>query len=197
LALNIAAIGILPKQNAAGLDFQQYLLHALTTATLAKQLCGRLASTKVDPMDCYIVGLLHDFGKLVFAQFMVEDFRTALEMSQLNNLPLYQTEQEIIGVDHTVVGSLLAERWKLPPELVASIRHHHELPAGDDVMGTCLCIGNALSKKLQFGFSGNPCVEELPLNLLRPFGASDLEGIIALLGDCNRIMDEAKLFSSQ
>lgn len=38
LALSIAAIGMLPKDNAAGFDAQQYLLHSLATASIAKQL---------------------------------------------------------------------------------------------------------------------------------------------------------------
>jgi putative nucleotidyltransferase with HDIG domain len=196
LALNIAAIGILPKQNAAGFDLQQYLLHALTTANLAKLLCGRLPATDLDPMDCYIVGLLHDFGKLVFAQFMADEFHLALEISRLTNLPLYQAEREIIGVDHSVVGSMLAERWQFPPALVSSIRQHHEPPTAGDAMGACLVVGNALSKKLGFGFSGNPCVEDLPAGVLQAFGASDLDGILALLGDTNRVLDEAKLFAN-
>ncbi|MFY8041295.1 MAG: HDOD domain-containing protein, partial [Rhodoferax sp.] len=38
LALSIAAIGMMPKDNAAGFDVQQYLLHSLATAGIAKQL---------------------------------------------------------------------------------------------------------------------------------------------------------------
>ena len=38
LALSIAAIGMLPKDNPSGFDVQQYLLHSLATAGLAKQL---------------------------------------------------------------------------------------------------------------------------------------------------------------
>jgi HD-like signal output (HDOD) protein len=42
LALSIAAIGMLPRSNSAGFDAQQYLLHSLTTASIAKQLATRL-----------------------------------------------------------------------------------------------------------------------------------------------------------
>src|SRR5574343_1448600 len=69
LALGIAAIGMLPKSNEAGFDVQQYLLHSLATANLSKKIAAKFADD-ADPMDCFIAGLLHDFGKLLFAQFM-------------------------------------------------------------------------------------------------------------------------------
>ena len=75
IALSIAAIGILHKQNAADFDVNQYLLHSLTTAAIAKHLCSKIGGA--DQMDCYVAGLLHDFGKVVFAQFLPEGFRAA------------------------------------------------------------------------------------------------------------------------
>jgi HD-like signal output (HDOD) protein len=57
LALSIAAIGMLPKSNEAGFDVQEYLLHSLATANIAKRLATDLGG--VDPMDCFIAGLLH------------------------------------------------------------------------------------------------------------------------------------------
>ena len=61
LALSIAAIGMLPQNSAAGFDSQQYLLHSLSTAGLARKIALRLDDA--DPMDCFTAGLLHDFGK--------------------------------------------------------------------------------------------------------------------------------------
>jgi len=36
MALSFAALGVLPKNNAAGFDVQEYLMHSLTTAGLAR-----------------------------------------------------------------------------------------------------------------------------------------------------------------
>src|SRR5450830_1661659 len=63
LALTVAAVGILPQRNAANFDVSQYLLHSLSTAVIAKKLAVQLDDA--DPMDCFIGGLLHDFGKVV------------------------------------------------------------------------------------------------------------------------------------
>ena len=192
LALGIASVGILPKQNDAGFDIQQYLLHSLTTAGIAKLLAAKLSDA--DPMDCYIAGLLHDFGKVVFAQFMPDEFSLALQKSHDENIPLHMAENQVIGVDHTVVGSMLAERWQFSPVLVDCIRNHHSPKGGGDGMWASVYTANQISKKMAFGDGGDHCIEELPPAVRNCFGG-DLDAIAASLGDLLKIVEEARLFS--
>ena len=192
LALSVAAIGMLPKDNAAGFDAQQYLLHSLSTAGIAKQLALRLDDA--DPTDCFIAGLLHDFGKVVFAQFMPDEFRKALERCQSDGSSLHLALRETIGVDHAVVGAMLVEKWRFAAPLVETIRHQYGADLKDSDMVACVFAANQISKKLQFGFGGNPCVEELPPDQARRVGGS-LDEVIASLGDVQRLFEEAKIFA--
>jgi len=192
LALSIAAVGILPKHTIAGFDIQQYLLHSLTTAGIAKLLGGKLAGT--DPMDCYIAGLLHDFGKVVFAQFLPNDFNQAMLKSIRENISLHLAEQQVIGVDHTVVGSMLAEKWQFPQTLVDCIRNHHSPDNGEGGIWASVYAANQISKKMAFGDSGNPVIEQIPPTICNYFGG-DIDEIIATLGDLSKIAEEAILFS--
>ena len=192
LALGIAAIGMLPKNNAAGFDVQQYLLHSLATAGIAKQLAGRLDNA--DPMDCFIAGLLHDFGKVVFAQFMPDEFRQALEVSKRDGSSLHQALRQVIGVDHSVVGAMLVEKWRFAPDLIETIQNQHGADVRDTDMIACVFAANQISKKLQFGFGGNACVEELPPAMAVRLGGN-LEQVITRLGDLTALFEEAQIFS--
>jgi putative nucleotidyltransferase with HDIG domain len=192
LALGIAAIGMLPKNNAAGFDVQQYLLHSLATAGIAKQLATRLDDA--DPMDCFIAGLLHDFGKVVFAQFMPEEFRQALAVSQRDGTSLHQALHQIIGVDHTVVGAMLVEKWRFAPNLIETIQNQHGSNLKDTDMIACVFAANQISKKMNFGFGGNACIEELPPAMAKRLGGN-LDQVIAKLGDLATLFEEAKVFS--
>jgi putative nucleotidyltransferase with HDIG domain len=195
IALNIASIGILPKRNAAQFDVQQYLLHSLATASVARLLAGKLPrGENADPTDCYIAGLLHDIGKVVFAQFMAEKFREALSLSKLRGIPLHETEQEVIGEDHSVVGAMLAEHWQFPPTLSSSIRHHHQPDGCGTPLGDCLWVANQVTKKLSLGDSGNSFVEELTPRMQARFGGG-LNVVIESLGDLSGVMAEAKMFT--
>jgi putative nucleotidyltransferase with HDIG domain len=192
LALSIAAIGMLPKDNAAGFDGQQYLLHSLATASIAKQLAMRVDDA--DPMDCFIAGLLHDFGKVVFAQFMPTEFRLALDISRDTKTSLHMALRRLIGVDHALVGAMLVEKWRFAPNLIETIRHQHPDDLKDTDMIACVFAANQISKKLEFGFGGNPWVDELPATIQARLGGN-LDKVIESLGDLKPLLEEAKVFS--
>jgi putative nucleotidyltransferase with HDIG domain len=192
LALSIAAIGMLPKSNEAGFDGQQYLLHSLATAAIAKQLA--LKVDDADPMDCFIAGLLHDFGKVVLAQFLPHEFKTALEVSQTRGASLHLALREVLGVDHAVVGAMLVEKWRFAPHLVETIRHQYGPELADSDMIACVFGANQISKKLNFGAAGNSLVEEFPPAVAKRLGGS-LDAVIASLGDLNPLFEEAQIFS--
>lgn len=192
LALSIAAIGMLPASNAAGFDGAQYLLHSLSTAAIAKQLALRLDDA--DPMDCFIAGLLHDFGKVVFAQFMPAEFRKALETSQWNESSLHLALRDVIGADHAVVGAMLVEKWRFPADLVETIRYQYGPEIKDTPMIACVFAANQISKKLEFGFAGNRCIEQLPPAIAQRLGGT-LDELIVSLGDLAPLLEEAKIFS--
>jgi putative nucleotidyltransferase with HDIG domain len=192
LALTIAAIGMLPKSNAADFDMQQYLLHSLATAGIARQLASGVGDA--DPMDCFIAGLLHDFGKVVFAQFMPDEFRQALRISQRDGSSLHQALQDTIGADHALVGAMLVEKWRFPASLVEAIRNQHGSGLKDNDMIACVYAANQISKKLQFGFGGNARIEALPAAMAQRLGG-DLDAIIARLGNLDALFEEAQVFS--
>ena len=192
LALSIAAIGMLPKDNPSGFDVQQYLLHSLATAGLAKQLA--LKVDDADPMDCFIAGLLHDFGKVVFAQFMPHEFRQALETCQTKHTSLHSALQDIIGADHVVVGAMLVEKWRFAPHLIEAIRHQHIANYKDTDMTACVFAANQIAKKLGFGFAGNPVVDEFPAAVQKRLGGT-MDAVIASMGDLNSLFQEAQVFA--
>jgi putative nucleotidyltransferase with HDIG domain len=192
LALSIAAIGMLPKQNGAGFDVDQYLLHSLSTAGIAKLLANRLDDA--DPMDCFIGGLLHDFGKVVLAQFFPSEFKNALGQSLAGGSSLHLALRATIGADHAVVGAMLVEKWRFAPALIDTIEHQFETEGKKSDLLACVFTANQISKKLRFGDGGNACVHTLPPDIVKKIGGS-LEDVIASLGDLDAIFDNAKLFA--
>lgn len=194
MAMSFAAMGVLPQQNAAGFDVQRYLMHSLTTASLARMLCQKFGDSDIDPADCYIAGLLHDFGKVVFAQFMPSEFKDALALSGEQGSSLHAAEKQIIGADHSLVGAMLVEKWQFPKSLTDTIRHHHSEISPDNTVQSCLFVADQISKKLSMGNGGNLLVEELPPALVEHFGG-DMNSIIARLGDLSKVVEEARSFT--
>lgn len=193
LALSIAAISMLPSNQQAGFDGQRYLLHSLTTAGVARQLAQRLPLA--DSNDCFIAGLLHDFGKVVVAQFMPVEFRRSMEMSLWHGRPLHLALREVMGVDHATIGAMLAEKWRFAPNLVDTIRHQHEPEACDTDMMACMFAANQISKQVGLDFGGCLVVAPLPPGVARRLGGA-LDEVQASLGDLRPLLDESALFSN-
>jgi putative nucleotidyltransferase with HDIG domain len=194
LALSFAAVGMLPRFNTSGFDIQRYLLHSLTTAAIARQLAGSYAKGEVDPGDCYIAGLLHDFGKAVFAQFMSVEFSKALAIATDEAKPLHVAEAEIIGADHAFVGALLATKWQFSPHLVECIRNHHAEDVPPDAMMDCVRMANQVCRKLAFGDGGHAWRDDEPVSAVHRFGDS-FDEVIGRLGDLEKIVSDAQMFA--
>ena len=101
-----------------------------------------------DPEEAYVGGLLHDMGKLILDQYMMVDYMRIVEMMKNYNLALWQVEEKLLGIDHSMVGSLMAQKWNFPVILVDAIRYHHapSLARSKQQLGAIINIANALSK---------------------------------------------------
>lgn len=75
--------------------------------------------------EAYLFGMLHDVGCLIFAA-MSSDYGSMWSLNS-NSTPakLLEYEKRSMGVEHTVVGFLLARHWQLPDHLAVAICHHH------------------------------------------------------------------------
>jgi putative nucleotidyltransferase with HDIG domain len=160
LALGVAAMGMIKTQNKCNYNTAQFLLHSLTTAAISKQLAERLRLSPTECSDSFVAGLLHDFGKVVFVEFMPDEFKLALEKSKALQIPLHQAEVEFIGLNHAQVGKILAEKWGLSEPLIDAIAHHHDNDGNQSELRDCVFAGNQISKALRFGDGGNPVLEK-------------------------------------
>ncbi len=192
MALSIATIGALNPKNKAGFNSLDFLMHSLTTAVICKQLAENMNVPQMQCSDYFVAGLLHDFGKIVFAEFQPEAFKQVLHKSAEEQIPLNQCEIEFIGMDHSQAGTLLAERWGFDQKLIEAINHHHN-PNPQNLMAQCLFVANQISKQLHFGNGGNPVVEKLPEAINTRFGMT-LDELIESLGDLTTLESEALSF---
>ena len=92
---------------------------------LAAKIAGRIPASAHVHGAAIVAALLHDMGKLVLALRSPKHFERAVQGSFDENLPLYQVEQQLIGVSHAEVGAYLLGIWGLPTPVVEAVAHHH------------------------------------------------------------------------
>jgi putative nucleotidyltransferase with HDIG domain len=101
---------------------EQFRLHGLATQRAADRLATELNYGNRDRL--MVTALLHDVGKLVllhaypgYPHQVHGDARTPEER--------LQRERRELGVDHALVGGVLARRWGLPKSIASTIERHH------------------------------------------------------------------------
>lgn len=128
-------------------------------AGIASKLIGRAAGI-VNLENFFIAGVLHDFGKLIFFEFLGDQLAQALALSKKNHQSLSQSELAVMGIDHAEAGALIAEKWRLPESLCLAVRYHHSgiPPKGPDRLVAAVHVGNILARSLNLGFPGDDLI---------------------------------------
>jgi putative nucleotidyltransferase with HDIG domain len=101
---------------------ERFRLHALATQRAADRLAYEVGFDSRDRL--MVTALLHDIGKLVlihaypgYPRQIHQDARTPEER--------IHRERRELGVDHALVGGVLARRWGLARSVAAAIERHH------------------------------------------------------------------------
>ena len=76
--------------------------------------------------EALVSGLLHDVGKTVINNAMPEMYIKIYEKLHQEKRLSIEIENEILGFNHSIIGSLISKKWKLPEKYEVVITYHHE-----------------------------------------------------------------------
>lgn len=97
------------------------------------------------------IGLLHDIGKYFF-QFLEK------RETPVADLPTVIEEEKQYGMNHAIIGAIVAHKWQLPDIVTGAIEHHHSpsfFPP-DRIPDACLkeslviCLADLICKVLGY-----------------------------------------------
>jgi len=119
--------------------------HSVAVGVMARDVLALTGAS--DSEGAYLAGLLHDVGKPIVATVLLEVERQLTDVYQRNWIDSGEWLQVIAKV-HRTVGVALADRWQLPPPIVACIKESAEYDKGDrGSFANAVCFSNALAKK--------------------------------------------------
>ena len=115
------------------LDMDRFWKHSIVTAMTAKIVVRHLMSVRMmDPESAFCAGMLHDIGKLIFSQYMPEDYAKVCDYAKKEGISLYYAEEKLMGINHAQMGKILADKWSLPLDLEYALTYHHSPQKASD-----------------------------------------------------------------
>jgi len=105
------------------LPWRELWQHSIGSAIVTREILS-FTDLLVDDDTDYIIGLLHNVGKVVLATTWPAEFEQIVEREYNSPEEVCQAERLLIGWDHAAVGGFYLERHQLAPEITAAVRFH-------------------------------------------------------------------------
>lgn len=98
--------------------------HSIGTAIMCREI---LATTRcaIDDDTDYIIGLLHNVGKVVIAYACPDEFRAILQIKAATPAEFVVAERRVLGTDHAAIGAAYLRRHQLSEEIIESVAYHN------------------------------------------------------------------------
>lgn len=149
-------------------EARPFWLHSLGTACAARAIARLTGLTPSD--DAFVMGLLHDIGKLALAEHLPEAYRLVRARVARDGGLIRDAEVAELSCDHAAVGSFLCGHWSLPIEFRSAIAGHHDLDRGDgqhQPWAACLHLADILARALMIGNGGDHAMPRLDPRALK------------------------------
>jgi len=178
-----------PKKPIPDFSIERFEEHSHLTAGVVTRMAPKTGAAKLASATV-VAGLLHDVGKLVLAERAPEHFARAIAGAKSGQRPLYQVEEQLIGVSHAEIGAYLLALWGIPFPVVEAVAHHHHpdrVPREKWDMSTVVYLANMLAhEQAALGGQDDGLADgEIDANVIAPLGGE------ASLGEWRKIAEEA------
>jgi putative nucleotidyltransferase with HDIG domain len=115
---------------------EQFRVHALATQQAAARIGREIGWSDRD--ELVVAALLHDIGRLVISK-LHPGRRTYFDATSRTPEQRLKEERDQLGIDHALVGGVLARRWNVPQRIAVAIERHH----AEDAEGLAAVVATA------------------------------------------------------
>jgi HD-like signal output (HDOD) protein len=105
------------------LPWRELWQHSIGTAIMMREILATTPMMIDDDTD-YIMGLLHDVGKVVLGTAFPAEFEQVVRAEYQTAADVCAKERALIGWDHAAAGGFYLERHQLGAEIVEAVRNH-------------------------------------------------------------------------
>jgi HD-like signal output (HDOD) protein len=167
-------------------------LHAAAVALMSDLLAQN--SRCQYPEGAFLAGLLHDYGKLLIAAALPEQFLETIRVTREEQLAIVEGERRVIGFSHPELSAMTLRAWKLPEEIIRGVEYHHT-PAEEEAQFPDATGALLLSRVV---FAADTAVRHLGIHVMdvdgpkersRPNAQASLE-MLGFANSASKVLEE-------
>jgi HD-like signal output (HDOD) protein len=143
---------------SGGLSMELFWTHSICVGVTARSIAAKLGVHVSLRDEYFLTGLLHDLGKIPLNNRFPEIYKKSLEFASIKQLPLYRTEEIVLGINHMEVSKMIAEKWQLGDSMKESLFFHHNPEGAKEEnrhMVSIIALANACANKFETGSAGD------------------------------------------
>jgi putative nucleotidyltransferase with HDIG domain len=116
IAIGMNVVKMFPHRSS--FSIKNLWIHCYEVALTASVVSDFVIMTS--PKECFLSGLLHDIGRIIFYIMDHEHFYKILTTDDM-----LDQEMDFFGCSHAEAGGWFAEAAGMPPEIISTTKYHH------------------------------------------------------------------------
>ena len=197
LALSTAVLANMKnKSQFKALNMDSFWRHSIGAGVAAKLISGKLGIPQNLREEYFIGGLLHDIGKIPLNDVFQEEYLKVIRTSDVKKVPLIKMEDQMLGINHTEVGRMISEKWRLSSETFDCILNHHDTHSAQQEnmkLVSAIYMANSYCNLNEIGFSGDRFSDKMDMTILHNTGIT-LEFLDNLFDTISEEIEKASVF---
>ena len=125
------------NKQAQSFDMRSFWTHSFSVGAISRHIAQQIRYSDIE--KAYLVGILHDIGKVFLVHYRKEEYGKMLNGIKNTSFTTVEAEASYFGTTHCEIGHCLAQCWNFPPSYSDVISHHHHVEkATEDVLLTAI-----------------------------------------------------------
>jgi HD-like signal output (HDOD) protein len=125
----VLSMSVLESFGAAGVSGRirpdWFWEHGIATGLFAAGLAKARGASNEQIDALFTAGLLHDVGRILFAERLGDVYAGVLDVADRLELPLESVESRLLLINHADLTDRLLREWTFPADMIYPIAYHH------------------------------------------------------------------------
>lgn len=142
------------EPGSGGVDMTRFWTHSVAVAAACKVIAASQGLKQQE--EAFVVGLLHDVGKLIEKRHFADDFTELCTVATEQHLSWYDCECQLFQVNHATIAKAVFRGWNFPPSVVEAIHLHHapESSHAHPQLTALVHVADFMAYELDYGAPG-------------------------------------------